>query len=195
MTKQPEYTEQLLQQVENFALPLLQKYYDMKEPAYTILLTHSRQVANKALEVVNKHPELDVDVIFVLQAAYLHDIGIFQCNAPVIGCNGTHKYIEHGYLGADLLRNEGLTKHALIAERHTGTGITKQQIVTENLPIPLNRLYEPDSLEEKIVSYADKFYSKTHLDTCSTREKILKKLIKFGEDAVKRFLIWDEMFG
>ena len=89
----------------------------------------------------------------------LHDIGIFYCNAPNIHCHGTHTYIEHGYLGAELLRNEGFPKHALVAERHTGTGITIEQIIREDLPIP-ERDYCPQSIEEKIVCYADKFYLK-----------------------------------
>ncbi|MBO5960386.1 MAG: HDIG domain-containing protein [Paludibacteraceae bacterium] len=188
-------TKQLLQDAETFALSILHKYYKTEETAYQILLTHSRQVAQKALQVIMTHPELKVNTTFVLQAAYLHDIGVFLCNAPIIGCNGTHQYIEHGYLGADLLRNEGLPKHALVAERHTGTGITHWQIVTQNLPIPTNRTYQPDTLEEKIVSYADKFYSKTHLDTCANTEKILKKLIKFGDESVQRFQMWDNIFG
>ena len=91
----------------------------------------------------------------------LHDIGIIYCDAPKIYCNGTHKYIEHGYLGAELLRREGFPKHALVAERHTGTGITIEQIEREELPIP-ERDYCPQSLEEKIICYADKFYSKSH---------------------------------
>ena len=187
--------DQLLQEAEIFALPIIQKYYNTEETAYKILLTHSRQVAQKALQVIKKHPELNINTSFVLQAAYLHDIGVFLCNAPIIGCHGTHKYIEHGYLGADLLRNEGLPKHALVAERHTGTGITQWQIVKQNLPIPTNRVYQPDTLEEKIVSYADKFYSKTHLNTCASKEKILKKLINFGEDSVQRFQMWDNIFA
>ena len=92
----------------------------------------------------------------------LHDIGIIYCNAPKIYCNGPHKYIEHGYLGAELLRAEGFPKHALVAERHTGTGITIEQVEREELPIP-ERDYCPQSLEEKIICYADKFYSKSHL--------------------------------
>lgn len=195
MNIQQKYLEQRLQAAENVALPILQKYYAVGEPAYNILLTHSRQVARKAMEVMLNHPELDVDVDFVLEAAYLHDIGIFRCNAPIIGCNGHHQYIEHGYLGADILRQEGLSRHALVAERHTGVGISKCQIVNENLPLPKERVYEADTLEEKIVSYADKFYSKTHLDRPSSKEKIYKKLINFGLDAQNRFKMWDETFG
>ena len=141
---------------------IIDKYYGNVPELRHILVTHSRQVADRALRIIDKHPEWDVDRQFVEEAAMLHDIGIIFCDAPKIHCHGSHKYIEHGYLGAELLRQEGLPKHALVAERHTGTGITIEQIVREELPIP-ERDYCPQSLEEKIICYADKFYSKSHL--------------------------------
>ena len=119
----------------------------------------------------------------------LHDIGIFYCNAPKIHCHGTHTYIEHGYLGAELLRNEGYPKHALVAERHTGTGITIEQIIREDLPIP-ERDYCPQSLEEKIVCYADKFYSKSHLGEEVALDKIKYNIWKYGSEAFNR---WQEL--
>ena len=190
-----EHLQQQLEEAEKWALPLLQKYYCVASSGYRILLTHSHQVARKCMEILLRHPELDVDTSFVFQAAYLHDIGVFMCNAPAIGCNGSHRYIEHGYLGADLLREEGLLRHALVAERHTGVGISEMQIVTENLPIPRDRTYQPVILEEKIVSYADKFYSKTHLEQELTQEKIHKNFAKFGAQSLAIFTAWEEMFG
>jgi uncharacterized protein len=47
-----------------------------------------------------------------------------------------------------------------VAERHTGTGISYEQIIREQLPIPLQD-YTPQTLEERLICYADKFYSKT----------------------------------
>ena len=147
-------------------LSLIDKYYSEFPELRHILVTHSRQVADRALSIVDRHPEWEeqglVDRTFIEEAAMLHDIGIIFCHAPKIYCNGPHKYIEHGYLGAELLRQEGLPKHALVAERHTGTGITIEQVEREELPIP-ERDYCPQSLEEKIICYADKFYSKSHL--------------------------------
>ena len=105
-------------------IKLIDKYYADAPELRHILVTHSRQVADRALQIIDAHPEWTeqglVDRQFVEEAAMLHDIGIIFCNAPKIYCNGSHKYIEHGYLGAELLRQEGLPKHALVAERHTG---------------------------------------------------------------------------
>lgn len=168
---------------------LIDKYYHAQPELMQILLTHSRQVRDRALKIVDAHPEWEVDRDFVAEAAMLHDIGIIFCNAPAIYCVGEHRYIEHGYLGAELLRGEGLPRHALIAERHTGSGITMEQVIQDDLPIPLQD-YLPVSLEEKIVCYADKFYSKTHLDREYTIDEARRKLWKYGHDAVLR---WEEM--
>jgi uncharacterized protein len=131
----------------------------------------------------------EIDPVFVEEAAMLHDIGVVFCNAPKIHCMGSHAYIEHGCLGAEILRQEGLPKHASVAERHTGTGITIEQIVRENLPIPLQD-YSPRTLEERLICYADKFYSKTKLGQDKPMSKIRQHLWKYGSDTVNRF---DEM--
>lgn len=185
----------LLEQAEAFALPRLYRYYDSGSELFHILLMHSRSVALKALQVLERHPDLEADAVFVAQAALLHDIGIIHCNAPAIACLGTHLYVEHGYLGADMLRAEGLERHACVAERHTGTGITLEQIEARQLPLPMGRIYEPRTMEEKVVCYADKFYSKTHLQQEASLEKICSKLRRFGNDAVIRFEEWHGLFG
>ena len=174
-------------------IELIDKYYSESPELRNVLLTHSRQVADRALAIVDAHPEWTekglVDRQFVEEAAMLHDIGIIFCNAPKIYCNGKHKYIEHGYLGAELLRKEGFPKHALVAERHTGTGITVEQIEREELPIP-ERDYCPQSLEEKIICYADKFYSKSHLGEEVSLDKIKYNIWKYGHEA---FVRWQEL--
>jgi uncharacterized protein len=73
-----------------------------------------------------------------------------------------------------------------VAERHTGTGITYEQILREKLPIPLND-YAPQTLEEKLICYADKFYSKTKLGQDKPMDKIRLHMWKYGSDAVQRF--------
>ena len=170
-------------------IKLIDKYYAASPELRHVLLTHSRQVADRALAIVDRHPEWTVDREFVEEAAMLHDIGIIFCNAPKIHCVGEHAYIEHGYLGAELLRQEGLPKHALVAERHTGTGITVEQVEREELPIPI-RDYCPQSLEEKIICYADKFFSKSHLGEEMDLTKVKANIWKYGHDAIVR---WEEL--
>ena len=175
-------------------IALIDKYYAASPELRNVLLTHSRQVADRALQILDRHPEWNVDRQFVEEAAMLHDIGIIYCDAPKIYCFGPHKYIEHGYLGAELLRREGLPQHALVAERHTGTGITIEQVEREELPIP-ERDYCPQSLEEKLICYADKFYSKSHLGEEVALDKLKANIWKYGHDAIVRWNELEALFG
>ncbi len=169
---------------------IISKYCAGNTELQQILLTHSRQVADRALAILSKHPEWvesgEVDPVFVEEAAMLHDIGVVLCDAPRIHCFGKHSYIEHGYLGAEILRQEGLPKHAAVAERHTGTGIDIEQIIREKLPIPIQD-YTPRTLEEQLICYADKFYSKTKLGQDKPMSKIRLHLWKYGSETVARF--------
>lgn len=173
-------------------IDLIEKY--CREDALRhILLTHSRAVADKALAIALSHPELHADEVFIEEAALLHDIGIVQVNAPAIACHGTEPYICHGILGAEILRSEGWRRHALVCERHTGTGLTLQQIVEQGLPLP-HRDMQPVSIEEQIICFADKFFSKTRLETEKTVEQARRSLEKFGAEGLGKFDTWCEMF-
>lgn len=168
------------------ALSLIDKFYPRENELKHILLTHSRSVADKALALAARHPELGLDLDFVEEAALLHDIGIFLTHAPGIGCTGEHPYICHGFLGADLLRAEGFPRHALVCERHTGAGLSLQDILHRELPLP-HRDMLPVSLEEKLVCLADKFFSKTHLEREKTLEQARRSVSKHGEEGARRF--------
>ena len=173
---------------------IIDKYYPSENELRRILLLHSRQVADRCLLIAKKHPELRLDKVFLEEAAMLHDIGIFRCNAPSIQCFGTEPYICHGYIGGQILRDEGLVRHALVCERHTGTGLSREQIERQNLPLPLDRSYEPDVMEEQVVCYADKFYSKSHIDHERSVVETAQSLEKFGPEGVRKFLKWVDLF-
>jgi uncharacterized protein len=174
-------------------LSVIDKYYDPRSEVYRILIAHSRNVADKAAAIAKAHPEMHLDLTFIEEAAMLHDIGICFCRAPGIGCRGTYDYICHGYLGADLLRREGYPRHALVCERHTGTGISLQMIEEHQLPLP-RRDFLPRSAEEELICFADKFFSKTKPDKEKDRDAILKSLSRYGEDTVIRFDAWYRRF-
>ncbi len=170
-------------------LSLFEKYYSPGTPLYDSVWSHSRLVAQKAMQLAQKHPELNLDTDFVYEAAMLHDIGVFLTHAPEIYCTGDQPYICHGILGADLLRTEGYPRHALVCERHTGAGLTVDNIIAQNLPLP-HRDMCPVSLEEKLVCFADKFYSKSNPDREKPMDKIRKGIARYGQDSLQRF---DEM--
>lgn len=170
-------------------IAIIEKYYKRYSDLYNILLSHSTDVTNKALYIAKKHPELNADTSFIKEAAMLHDIGIFLTNAPSINCYGIAPYVCHGYLGRELLDAEGLPLHGLVCERHTGVGISLEEIETEHLPLP-RRDMRPVSIEEKIICFADCFYSKTNLGKEKSLEKIRNGLSKHGTDSVKIFDEW-----
>lgn len=167
--------------------------YCQEEQLRHILMVHSRAVADKALSIAHHHPELNVDLTFIEEAALLHDIGIIKVDAPAIACRGTEPYIKHGILGAEILRHEGLERHALVCERHTGTGLTLEQIIEQGLPLP-HRDMQPQSIEEQIICFADKFFSKTRLDREKTLEQARHSLEKFGDDGLEKFDTWCKCF-
>ena len=175
------------------ALAIINKYYPEDNELKHILLTHSRSVADKALWIADRHPEFHLDRQFLEEAALLHDIGVFQTDAPGIHCHGTHAYICHGYLGSELLQKEGYPRHALVCERHTGAGMSLRSILEQNLPVP-HRDMVPVSLEEQVICFADKFFSKTHLDREKPVEKAYKSISRFGEEGIARFNEWCERF-
>ena len=166
---------------------IIDKYYGGCGALRHILLTHSESVARRALQIASMHPELNIDTDFVREAAMLHDIGIIRVDAPGIECHGTEPYIRHGVCGAEMLRAEGLPEsYARVCERHTGAGLTLSDILSQHLPLPHHDLL-PETIEEKLICYADKFYSKTHLNREKTIEQAEKSLAKFGGDTLARF--------
>ena len=158
---------------------IIDKYYPQDGALRRLLIKHSRQVADRALLICERHKELPVDLQFLEEAAMLHDIGVFRCDAPSIYCFGTEPYIRHGIIGGEILREEGFPRHARVCERHTGTGLPG---------------YEPETLEEQVICYADKFYSKSSPDRVRTVLDTAQSLEKFGHEGVVKFLAWAERF-
>lgn len=175
---------------------LLEEFYDPGSMTFDVLLTHGRLVAAKALSVADSlSPRLKTDRAFIEEAALLHDIGIFLTNTPDLGCTGPHPYVCHGYLGGELLEKKGLWRHARVCDRHVGVGISAAEIRQLSLPLP-ERDMRPVSIEEEIICYADKFFSKSN--TGGSREKsvpdILLSLTPYGQDKVNRFAAWVQRF-
>lgn len=176
-----------------FVTDLIDKHYPEDNDLRRLLLRHSRDVAARALAIVDCHPELQLDRQFVEDCAMLHDIGIFMTDAPSIFCHGSDPYIRHGVDGAALVRQAGYDLYAGVCERHTGAGISRRQVEEQRLPLPPGD-YIPVSMAEQVVCYADKFYSKSHPDRVRTVEQAAKSLAKFGPDGVERFMRWASLF-
>ena len=174
-------------------LALIHRYYQPGSDIERVLSLHSEDVTGLALELLDAHPEMNLDRTFVAEAAMLHDIGIFQTKAPDIYCTGEAPYILHGFLGAELLRSLGLPRHAHVAERHTGSGLTPEEIQERGIPLPPG-IYTPVSAEEELICYADKFYSKSNLAREKTLAQAERSLAGFGADGLARFQAWERLF-
>lgn len=172
---------------------IIEKYYPEDNELRQLLVRHSRDVADLALRLCDRHPELQLDRQFVEEAAMLHDIGIFMTDAPGIHCHGRDPYILHGYDGAQLLRQDGFPRHARVCERHTGAGITTEEIDRQQLPLPPQD-YLPETQEEQLVCYADKFFSKSHPERMKTLEQAERSVAKHGAEGLERFRSWERKF-
>lgn len=173
---------------------IIDKYYPAGSRRRDIYIKHCRQVADKALAIAhNKGLELTDDEI--VTGAMLHDIGIFLTDAPGIDCHGELPYLCHGIAGAELLRNEGFDeKYARIAERHTGAGITADEIEASGLPIPVKD-YLPETLLEKLICYADKFFSKSGTMEEKPLERVIASMSKFTPATLRRFNLLHAQFN
>jgi len=114
-----------------------------------------------------------VDLRLVESGALLHDLGRGQ----------THG-IEHGAVGGQMARQLGMPMElAHIIERHVGAGLSQEEARRNKLP---RGSYIPETLEEKIVCYADKLIEGAHeVGIDSTIDNFAKEL---GSDhpAIKR---------
>ena len=176
---------------------IIERYYTPGNDDYNLLIKHSHQVAELALQLCRRLIERrqPIDEDFVYEAAMLHDIGMFKTDAAGIYCFGTEPYIRHGMIGRQLLDDIGLFRHALVCEHHTGAGLAAREIIDQNLPLP-HRDMLPTTLEEKVVCYADKFYSKAHPDESARPIDIVRsKLVKFGGGTIERFDAMIDFFG
>ncbi len=174
---------------------IIDRYYPEGSRLRDIYMRHCRSVAQLALELAEGS---DLDMGEVEAAAMLHDIGIFLTNAPGIECRGNEPYIRHGVLGAELLRSllipgmsdveaEWIEKMARVAERHTGAGISREDIVSQHLPLDPEGEYMPESKLEKIVCYADKFFSKSGSPDRKSLEDVRASMGRISAATLRRF--------
>lgn len=127
----------------------------------------------------------DADLAYL--GGLLHDIGVYR----VFSEDGTTfehgRYILHGLEGYRILVEEGFgEKLAQFARNHTGVGITRDEVVSQGLPLPVDD-YMPRTIEQEIVMYADKFHTKSRPPSFVTLESARASAARFGESNAARF--------
>ncbi len=186
--------------MRQLAFEIIDHFYPVSDPAREVLLKHSMQVCAKALQILDSAafaPQVDRGL--VVGGALLHDLGIRCCHAPDIGCHGKLPYLAHGIAGAEMLRQfgrengVGVEKIARICERHTGTGLSADEIRVRNLPLPAKD-FIPESPEEKLVCLADKFYSKSADFAEKSWEKVCADAARFGAENLARLIALQKLF-
>lgn len=131
---------------------------------------HVHAVANYAADLAKRN---GADPELTRLGALLHDTGRCQ----------THS-IQHVAIGAQLVENAGFPPAVVhIVQRHVGAGLTPEE--AKHLGLPEGN-YMPETMEEKIVAYADNRFSG---DQKLTYEESLTRFRRKVEDpnAVKRY--------
>ncbi|MCK5475384.1 MAG: HD domain-containing protein [Candidatus Pacebacteria bacterium] len=175
--------------IKNY-INILKKHSNSRKD-FDIVLNHSLIVFAKSLEIISKKSLFDkIDIDLIASGSILHDIGAFEFMKNFD--QNQKNYLKHGVIGAKILRSEGLTKEALVCEKHIGAGLSKKYIIENNLPLP-KKDFLPITLEQKIICYADKFHSKSGKK--DDLASIKKEMNEFGKEPLRRFLELEKMFG
>ncbi len=162
----------------------------LNEHVFNRVFIHCEIIKKIALQIININ-SLNVDIELIISGSLLHDIGAYEFFNKVPF--NEKEYIRHGILGYSILKDLGLPDELCrIASHHTGVGLRKEDIIKGNLPLP-HEDFLADTLEEKIIMYADKFHSKN--PKFNKFETYKKKVAIFGEFNILTFQKMADEFG
>lgn len=148
------------------------------------VVEHCRSVADLASDLARtcKGKGIDVDVSLVRIGALLHDLGRAR----------THK-VSHGLVGAAIARELRLPKSLIfIIERHVGSGISAAEARRLGFP---SRSFVPQTIEERIVAYADKLIVNSQRLTIEAVVEQFNRDSNIPAAAVERLKEWHEEFS
>jgi uncharacterized protein len=147
------------------------------------VINHCKAVTKLALETANilKEKGLKINSELVEVGALLHDIGRSK----------THT-VHHAIVGAEIAKAAGLPDSVvLIIKRHVGGGITPREAKKLGWP---KDVYMPITLEEKVVSYADKLIENSKRAPIeATVKRLSGELIYEAAERVQR--LYEEIAG
>ena len=148
------------------------------------IIEHSLKVRRKALEIgrrlLKRGFKVDLELLEI--GSYLHDIG-----------RSVTQDVRHGIESGKILRKLNFPERVIrMVERHVGAGITAEEAGKLGLP---NKNFVPETLEEKILSYADKFFeSELVFGNKNGEETVERREVEYDsiEPTLKKFR---KMFG
>lgn len=158
---------------------------------FDLVFTHCQIVLEIAEQLLTSKPQ-KLDIELVKAGALLNDIGAYKF-IDKEGNFDEENYVEHGIIGYEILKSQGFPESLCrIAQLHIGLGITKEDIIKFHLNLPLKD-YLAETLEEKLIMYADKFHSKT--PQFNSFDSYCVYVKRFGGDKVKKFQELRDLFG
>jgi len=161
--------------------------------AFDLVYPHCVIVCGIAEQLLARS-DLGLDADLVRAGSLLHDIGVYRLY-DASGEQLMAHYLRHGLLGHELLAEEGLPEAICrFASRHTGMGLSREDVRRQGLPLPAGD-YLAESGEEQLVMYADKFHSKTDPPAFVTAAAYAVSISRFGEDKAATFAAMRERFG
>lgn len=165
--------------------------YSPSKIAFDIIFPHC-EIIWQICDQIIASGSLKINKNLVKAGALLHDIGAYK----LIDKNGVFdelNYIKHGIIGYNILKNAGFDEDLCrISKCHTGLGLTKEYIKSANIDLPIDD-YLAETIEERLVMYADKFHSKN--PRFNTFESYRKTALKFGEENTNKFDEFAKEFG
>lgn len=161
--------------------------------AFELVHTHCEIVWRIAEQLLARRDH-GLDGALVRAGCLLHDVGVYRL-FDGSGVLDHHGYVRHGILGRDLLRDLGFDERlARFCACHIGMGLTRDDVLRQDLPIPVAD-YLPESGEEELVMYADKFHRKTAPPRFMTASSCAAGVRRFGDVKAERFAALLERFG
>jgi uncharacterized protein len=168
----------------------LHRRYAPNEDAFELVFTHCLVVRSVAEQLLL--PGIDADL--VRTGALLHDIGVYRLYDEA-GNLDHGAYLRHGVAGYDLLTELGWPEQlARFCAHHTGMGLTRADVLSQRLPLPVAD-YLAESAEEELLMYADKFHSKKTPPVFVSAGTYLAGVRRFGADKAERFTALRDKFG
>jgi uncharacterized protein len=164
--------------------------------ALDLVYAHCQAVCSIAEQLMSRPTPAvaGIDVDLVRAGCLLHDIGVYLLYDEA-GALDHASYVRHGVLGHDLLAEEGIPERICrFASHHTGVGITRQDVASQDLPLP-EADYMAETVEESVVMYADKFHTKSSPARLITPQDFAASIGRFGEDKVTAFESMRARFG
>jgi len=164
---------------------------------FDMVWTHSNIVSDIAYQLYEHLPKSvrkQVNSELLINGALIHDIGVYLVQFEDFQEDPSlPRYIEHGFVGAKKIRDEGLGGElARFAEAHTGVGLMSSDIQELGIEVP-QKDYIPITVEEELVCYADKFHSK--YPRFVTYEEAYEGISKFGVEKEMRLATFKRKYG